>query len=131
MPVPRNTSYARLGVGPEATAEEIQVASSQYLARLKQEHASDDQLKAASALKSLARADERARYDADHPPLSLLRLEPTWSSFVENRAEGLALLRRELEEFLASRGAEVYYPSDLTRTNFTDDFAYSPILDES
>lgn len=129
LPLPRGTHYARLGIGPEATADEIREAADEYANRLRAQGASEDKLAEANELKALARADERARYDSEHPPLGLLRLEDTWSGFFEDRARSLAVLRRELEGFLESGGAAVHFPSDLTRTDFTDDFAYSPILD--
>jgi hypothetical protein len=129
LPILRNTSYTRLGVGPEATADEIRAASDEYVSRLKARGANHDKLAEANELKNLARAEERERYDADHPPLGLLHLEATRSGLFEDRTQGLAVLRRELEAFLARRGSPVYFPSDLTRTDFSEDFTYSSILD--
>lgn len=129
LPIPRGSHYARLGIGPEATADEIRGAADEYASRLRAEGASEDKLAEANELKGLARTTERSRYDAEHPPLGLLRLEETWSGFFEGRAQSLAVLRRELEQFLEDRGAAVHFPSDLSRTDFTDDYAYSPILD--
>jgi hypothetical protein len=128
LPVPRRTHYELLGIGPEATADEVRHASSEYVDRLRAEGASDEKLAEANAV-NLASVDERAAYDEDHPPLALLRLEPPHGPLFEDRDHGLAALRRELEHFLAGRGADVYFPSDTTRTDFTADYTYSPLLD--
>ena len=132
LPTPRYTSYTRLGIGQEATSDEIRVVAAQYISRLKAESADPDKLAEANKLKDLASTKERERYDAEHPPLSLLRLEPMWDRVFGDRAERLvvlAILRRELEAFLVRRGSALYFPSDLTRTDFTEDFAYSQVLD--
>ena len=129
LPMPRRTSYTRLGIGPEATADEIRVAAARYVSRLKAEGADEDKLAEANRLKDLAKAEEKARYDDAHPPLGLLSLEATWPGVFEDRTQKLAVLRRELEAFLVGRGSTVYFPSDLTRTDFSGDFTYSPVLD--
>ncbi len=132
LPTPRDTSYTRLGIGPEATTDEVRDAAARYVSSLKAGSADPDKLAEANKLKDLATTKERERYDAEHPPLGLLRLEPMWEGVFGDRAERLvvlAVLRRELEAFLVHRGWAVRFPSDLTRTDFTEDFAYSPLLD--
>ncbi len=73
--------------------------------------------------------ESRLTYDRRTPPLELLKLAdaaPDW--FFDNRL-ALALLRREVADFLALRGEPVYHPSDLTRTDFSGDFTYHPSVD--
>ena len=113
--VPRSTEYTRLGVPPEATADEIRAAAARYDALLQARGASEDEIAAA--------------HDARHPPLPLLRLEPTWEPVLDERDVGLTVLRREIEVFLAAAGEEVHHPTDTTRTDFTGDFTRTHLLD--
>lgn len=126
--IPRSTHYARLGVAPEATADEIRVASAKLDADLRARGASAEKLAEAHAI-NLENGRVRAAYDADHPPLSLLRLEPTGHPVFDDKATCLAVLRRELEEFLRDAGEIVYHPVDITRTDFTADFTPTPLID--
>ncbi|MDX2543294.1 hypothetical protein ACOT81_43615 [Streptomyces sp. WI04-05B] len=126
--VPRSTEYSRLGVPPEATADEIRAAAARYDAMLQARGASEDEIAAAHAV-NLENAEARAAHDARHPPLPLLRLEPTWEPVLDERDVGLTVLRRELEVFLAAAGEEVHHPTDTTRTDFTGDFTRTHLLD--
>jgi hypothetical protein len=125
---PATTDYARLGLGPEATADEIRAASSRLDQRLRRQGASETELAAAHAIR-LESVEERAAYDLAHPPLALLKLRPTWHPVLDRAAVRLYVLRRELEAFLRERGEPVYLPSDLTRTDFTADHTPDPLLD--
>ncbi len=123
LPTPQRTHYTRLGIGPEATPDEIREALNRYTKRI------DEQEREKAHAVQLDREEDRAAYDAQHPPLELLRLDPTWAGFFEDRMESLVVLRRDVEEFLARQNVTVHRPSDLTRSDFTDDFTYSPLLD--
>ncbi|WP_371663788.1 hypothetical protein [Streptomyces sp. NBC_00280] len=126
--VPRSTEYTRLGVPPEATADEIRAAAARYDALLQARGASEDEIAAAHAV-NLENAEARAAHDSRHPPLPLLRLEPTWEPVLDERDVGLTVLRREIEVFLAAAGEEVHHPTDTTRTDFTGDFTRTHLLD--
>ncbi|HET9168739.1 MAG TPA: hypothetical protein VFN97_04855 [Actinospica sp.] len=126
--IPGSTEYSRLGAPPEATAEEIRAAAARRDARLKARGADADELAAAHEV-NLENAQTRAEYDARYPPLGLLRLEPTWAPIFDERDAALAVLRREIEAFLAAAGESVFCPSDTTRTDFSGDFAHCPLLD--
>ena len=126
--LPAMTDYARLGVGPEATADEIRAGSSRLDQRLHRQGASETELAAAHAIR-LENAEDRAAHDAAHPPLALLKLHPTWHPGLDRTAVRFYLLRRELEAFLQERSEPVYRPSDLTRTDFTADHTPDPLLD--
>lgn len=126
--VPRSTEYTRLGVTPEATAEEIRAAAARYDTALQARGASEDEIAAAHAV-NLESAEARAAHDERHPPLSLLRLEPTWEPVLDERDAGMTVLRRETEAFLAAAGESVHHPTDTTRTDFTGDFTRCHLLD--
>jgi len=128
LPVPGRTYYDLLGVGPEATSTEVRRALVEYKKLLQAQNASPEKLAEANALNL---ADEAAReaYDAARPPLALLRLEPPGGMVFYDRGASLNALRKELEQFFSSRDAEVYYPSDTTRTDFTSDYSYLKLLD--
>jgi len=126
--VPRSTQYSRIGTAPEATAEEIRAAAARYDARLLARGASEEEI-AAVHTSSLESAEARAAHDERRPPLSLLRLEPTWAPVLDERDAGLTVLRREIETFLTDAGEPVHHPTDTTRTDFTGDFAHSHRLD--
>jgi len=126
--VPRSTEYTRLGVPPEATADEIRAAAARYDARLQARGASEEEVAAAHAV-SLESAEARAAHDARYPPLPLLRLEPTWEPVLDERDAGLTVLRREIEAFLTAAGEPVHHPSDTTRTDFSGDFTRTHLLD--
>ncbi|MFJ8464421.1 hypothetical protein [Streptomyces swartbergensis] len=130
MVVPRTTEYTRLGVPPEATADEIRAAANRNDARLRARGASDEEIAAAHAA-SIENAEARAAHDARFPPLPLLRLVPTWEPILDTdgKAIGLAVLRREIEAFLTAAGECVHHPMDTTRTDFTGDFARTHLLD--
>jgi hypothetical protein len=127
--LPRTSHYTRLGVGPEATAEEIRAASARIEHRLKSSGADAQELTEAHAV-DLESSTARAAHDDARPPLALMRLLPAWPPLFEDRATALFVLRRELETFLADQGEPVHHPSDLTRTDFTADFTPDPLLDE-
>jgi hypothetical protein len=126
--VPRANRYVNLGIAPEATAAEVRAATDQYVARLKAAGASDEAIAEAHAL-SLEKSEHRAAYDAEHPPLPLLRLEPAGDPVFDDRATSLAAMRRELERFLLDAGEPVHHPDDTTRTDFTADFRPTLLLD--
>jgi hypothetical protein len=130
MVVPRTTEYTRLGVPPEATADEVRAAANRHDARLRARGASDEEIAAAHAA-SIENAEARAAHDARFPPLALLRLVPTWEPILDTdeKAIGLAVLRREIEAFLTAAGESVHHPMDTTRTDFTGDFARTHLLD--
>lgn len=127
--VPRANRYAELGIGPEATTAEVRAATARHIARLKAGGASEDEIAQAHEL-SLEKPEDRAAYDAEHPPLPLLRLEPAGDPVFDDRATSLAALRRELERFLLDAGETVHHPDDTTRTDFTADFRPVPLLDD-
>lgn len=80
---------------------------------------------------ALDQPEKRKAYDGAHPPLALLKLAPaTRDGFIDAPRTLLALLRREMTEFLRSRGEAVYYVSDLDRDDFTADFTVSAPLDD-
>ena len=126
--VPRANRYTQLGIAPEATAAEVRAATDRYIARLKADGAGDEEIARVHGL-SLEKPDDRAAYDAEHPPLPLLRLEPAGDPVFDDRATSLAALRRELERFLLDAGEAVYHPDDTTRTDFTADFHPTSLLD--
>ncbi|WP_105971244.1 J domain-containing protein [Streptomyces geranii] len=126
--VPRSTEYTRLGVPPEATADEIRAAAARYDALLQARGASEAEIAAAHAV-NLENAEARAAHDARRPPLPLLRLEPTWEPVLDERDVGLTVLRREIETFLSAAGEDVHHPTDTTRTDFTGDFTRVHLLD--
>jgi hypothetical protein len=126
--LPRATHYSQLGVRPEATAEEIRAAAARYDARLKADGASKEEVAEAHSV-SLENSTARAEHDVRFPPLSLMRLIPSWEPIFDDRAVGLTVLRREIEEFLADAGTAVHHPTDTTRSDFTGDFTYTPLID--
>lgn len=128
MLVPGSTEYTRLQVPPEATMEEIRAAAGRRLARLRERGASEEEIAVANSI-NLENAEVRAKYDARFPPLPLLRIEPTWESVLDDRDDGLTVLRREIESFLTAVGESVHYPMDTTRTDFTADFTHIDLLD--
>lgn len=73
--------------------------------------------------------ETRKQYDQGHPPLGIMKLEDaTRDGFLEDRTT-ITLLRRELSQFIAARGEEVSYPSDLYREDFRTDFTRNSLLD--
>ena len=78
----------------------------------------------------LQSTEDRQAYHERHPPQALLQLaDCTQDGFATESRVALFLLRRELAEFLAAEGDEVFHASDLTRTDFSGDFTPSPLLD--
>jgi hypothetical protein len=125
---PRDSHYALLGIAPEATAAEVRAAVAGYVARLRAGGADEGAVARAHGL-DLESGEARAAYDARHPPLPLMRLEPTWDPVFDDRATCLAALRREVESFLLAGGEAVHHPDDATRADFTADFTPTPLLD--
>jgi len=197
LPIPRNTTYGELGLGPEATAQEIGESAQVLGGEIKRQCAeverqlgevyekvggllqatedvrereatgqtldSEDYRRARRRLSelsqqaeavnprygelcetlsrlndhiqqinkiSLQNAENRLEYDRGHPPLELLKLaECTRDEFIDRR-QVLPLIRRDLVEFFAAHGEEVFHPSDLTREDFSGDFQHLVFLDE-
>lgn len=127
--LPHSSRYTRLGVPPESTTDELRAASARYDAALKARGASEDEIVEAHSV-SLENADSRAEHDSRHPPLELMRLEPTWAPVFDDRTTGLEVLRREIEGFLLAKGAAVHHPLDTTRQDFSGDHTHVPLLDD-
>lgn len=190
LPVPSETAYRELGLGPDASDAEVQAAKSLAVRRLDAEQrelerslqrtydevpglreAYEDvaiadraalpdtqtrraELEARAVEKDPEFREKRGRsaeivrrieeindqalenpvnrrvYDRAHPPLALLKVEDcAVDEFLEG-ATRLYLLRKDVAGFLSERGVAVFHPSDLTREDFSSDFAFNPILDE-
>ena len=167
LPIPRHTLYEELGLGPEATPEEIREAKAEAVRKLRarraaiqtrmasltagshparRQHAEQEplerelrQLRAEHKKLEerevqintigLESTEKRRQYDAEHPPLALLKLAPPAGDVFKDNRLVIVLLRRELSAFLQQRGMDVFHPSDLTRIDFTSDFTYFEILD--
>jgi hypothetical protein len=95
MPVPPNTHYRQLGIGPEVTAEEIRAATARQVRRLKAQGAGEDEIAEVNGL-GFTSAEQWAAYDAGRPPLELLRLEPCWTSLFDDRAHPRRPRRQQL-----------------------------------
>jgi len=77
----------------------------------------------------LSSREGRNAYDQANPPLALFKLaDCARDGFTANKV-ALTLVRREIAQFLTSRGEEIFHPSDLTREDFSADFYPNPILD--
>jgi hypothetical protein len=98
--------------------------------RLVKEQKDLDQQSRKINLISLDSPEKRRDYDSRHPPLGLLRFaDATQDSFLESRT-ALFLLRRELSAYFSQKGETVFHPSDLTRQDFRQDFAFNKELDD-
>jgi hypothetical protein len=133
VPAPGPTKYTELGLRPDATSEEIRVATARHSRALKHSGASQEQLADFNAA-SLNHTDHRAVHDAHHPPCELLRLQPTWHPLFDDPERALRRLRRDLEAFLlAPEGGDRPIPfpraTDLHWGDFRDDFRFHPLLD--
>lgn len=155
FPLPPTDPYDDLGVGPEATDAEIAEARLYVANRLRSRLAlirrtlaaepADTESDRSRALR--ARLDEletrllalnrsplattigRAAYDAEHPPLELLKLAE-----LEPLDQGLGRfererLERDLREFLAGLGEPSPPGSDAERDDCLVDFTPDPFLD--
>jgi hypothetical protein len=152
LPVPRNTRYAELGIGPDASNDDVRWAKSALVSRLLEEQRGLERERDRSttgedpgepghrmeALGAKAREvnrwdldkpDARHAYDCVHPPLALLKLEDCGGAALTDRRTYLFLLRSAIAEFLEAQGEEVLHPSDLTRQDFIGDFSFHPLLD--
>jgi hypothetical protein len=127
--LPRSTHYSRLGIPPEASADEIRAAAARYDAKLKTGGASRQEMAEAHSV-SLENSIVRAEQDARFPPLPLMRLVPAWEPIFDDRRAGLTALRREIEAFLLDAGEAVHHPTDMTRSDFTGDFTHNPLIDD-
>jgi hypothetical protein len=133
VPDPGPTKYTELGLRPDATSEEIRVATGRQARALKNSGASQERLADFNAA-TLTHTDHRAAHDADHPPCEFLRLEPTWNPLFDDPERALTRLRRDLEAFLLAPEDDdrpISFPrtTDLQRVDFHDDFRFHPLLD--
>lgn len=134
VPAPGRTRYTELGIRPDAAPDEVRIATARRIRALKQAGATEQELAEANA-QALTNAEQRTAHDADHPPCSLLRLEPTWSPVFDDSAAALDLLSRELRAWLvretvpAAQRSAVRPATDLDRTDFTGDFRHADLLD--
>ena len=152
LPVPTRTRYDELGIGPDASNDDIRWAKSALVSRLLEEQralerepdhdtAGQDLDELGRRIEALGRKarevnrwdldkpDARYAYDCAHPPLALLKLEDCGDGGLTDRRTSLFLLRSAVAEALEARGEEVLHPSDLTRQDFSGDFSFHPLLD--
>ena len=95
-----------------------------------QVHDLTEKIKALHAM-ALDQPEKRRAYNETRPPLALFELAPAErDGFIDTPRTLLALLRREMTEFLRSKGEAVHYVSDLDRDDFTADFTVSAPLDD-
>ncbi len=86
---------------------------------------------------SLDNSEQQQAYDQSHPPVELLKLQRDPRNPFANeqldlpRRTALSVLRRELAEFLTEQGESVFHPSDLTRSDFSSDYTFNSLLDET
>jgi hypothetical protein len=159
--VPERTRYDRLGVGPDASNDDLRWAKLEAVSRLNQERLAlqerldrlttgretdpdgddpevvelrrqiSERKQGADEINgwNLDKPEARLAYDCDHPPLALLKLDPSADAALTEPRTCLFLLRSAIAEFLEARGEAVFHPSDLTRPDFTDDFSFHELLD--
>lgn len=151
IPVPRRTAYARLGISPEADKATVNRALNAARARIERDKAAllaeadaagdaapvelqrrvdalSDELLELNGL-DLDRTEGREKYDEEHPPFGLLKLQAGEDPLFEDQRATLHVLRRELCDWIEARGEHVTHPTDLTRRDFRGDFTYHPALD--
>lgn len=110
----------------EKKAETIEPAYRDIISELKEIERKINEL---NSLK-LDNTRERNAYDLRNPPCALLKLKAFEDPLFSEPEVALTIIRREIANFLAEENNMVcYHPSDLTRTDFTADFNYHPILD--
>jgi hypothetical protein len=132
VPAPGRTGYTDLGLRPDATADEVRVATARRIRSLRNAGATQDELAEANAA-ALTHLDHRAAHDDEHPPCAIMRLRPTWSPIFDDARTALSRARRDLESFLLAQDGDEPIPvpraTDLGHTDFTADFRSSPLLD--
>jgi hypothetical protein len=134
VPAPGRTRYTELGVRPDATADEIRVATARQVRALRAGGATQDELADLNA-RALTHRDQRAAHDDDHPPCALLRLQPSWSPVFDDAEAALEQLRGDLETFLVRPEPglpSIPFPpvTDLDPTTISDEFRHHRLLDE-
>jgi hypothetical protein len=132
VPAPGPTRYEELGLRPDATADEVRVATARKVRALKNAGATEQELADLNAT-ALTSVDRRAAYDEANPPCAVLRLEPAWSAFFDEPEIALARVRRDLETFLLRSDGDrpIAFPrrTDLRHSDFSADFRFTPLLD--
>ena len=124
LPLPQATPYRALGLTPEASPDEVRDA----LAALSRRPATGRE--GEETVQAIRDPKSRLAYDQANPPLELLKLKSCVPAALADNRAVLALLRRDIGDFLTSHGEGIFHPSDLTRQDFEDDFTYNPLLDE-
>lgn len=80
---------------------------------------------------SILSPEKRQEYDRYHPPFEILQLvDLTSDRFAAEVRTMLWALRHDLARAMEQLGHPVYHPSDLTRTDFSGDFVWLPMLDD-
>lgn len=77
----------------------------------------------------LANPAKRLEYDRANPPFEMLKIVDCERTELNDPVVAMALLRKELTEFLEAAGECVDHPSDLTRRDFQNDYSFHPLLD--
>ncbi|MFH1464833.1 MAG: hypothetical protein ABIO70_10655 [Pseudomonadota bacterium] len=150
LPLPADTVYTRLGVTPEVDPAALARALNAFRAarereqltlRAKQEAKGsfspeeqrrlDELAEELRELNGLALDSEvgRATYDGEHPPLALLKLVEGSVPLYDDWGATLAMLRKELTEWIEAKGEPVAHPTDLSRRDFSGDFTHLDLLD--
>jgi curved DNA-binding protein CbpA len=132
--------YAQLGVAPTATIGEIRKARDDKIKELRnQAYGADPERQAElaeqeTAINALAeplvRPAKRDEYDREHADLRTLTVRDAAAPLFADPAHRTAVLHRALTDHLTARGARLYPPSDLHRSDFTADETPNPLLDD-
>lgn len=78
-----------------------------------------------------ARYDERVAYDENNAPFAILKFEEKAACVPADGIETLMLVRKDILSAMEKSAGSVYHPSDLTRTDFTEEYTHHPLLDDA
>jgi len=79
---------------------------------------------------TFVRNDERSIYDEKNEPFSILKFDGNSAAENMDNTQTLVRVRKDVIEYLTKTEESVYHPSDLTKKDFSSEFAFNELLDQ-
>ncbi|MGW6929860.1 J domain-containing protein [Lentzea sp. NPDC054927] len=131
--------YSRLGVSPDASAEEIRQARDRLIRELREQvrrepgrkaELTERQQQINSDADVLVRPVKREQYDKEHEHLRFFTIRSAAAPMFTSTPDRIDVLHRAISAHLLGQGVRVRPLSDVDRSDFTSDVTPNTLLDE-
>ncbi|MEU7481146.1 DnaJ domain-containing protein [Lentzea sp. NPDC042327] len=134
-----DSHYSRLGVSPDASAEEIRQARDRLIRELRErvrrepgrkDELTERQQQINGVADVLVRPAKRQQYDRGHEHLRFFTIRSAAAPVFTSQADRIDVLHRVISAHLRAAGVELRPLSDVDRSDFAADVTPNTLLDD-